>query len=306
MTNARFARLSSRLFNVPLAIRQDKAEMLVAALAQRLGIVSLHFDADDRVLDAAALQSMSIEGMDGERGGGRCYDTFHGVAMMPIEGTLVHKLGGVDPWCGMTGYDQIAYKMREAMDDPDVKAIWLDIDSPGGEVSGCFDLCDEIAACSAANGGKPIWGFVNEMACSAAYAIASQCDQIIMPRTGVVGSIGVLTMHVDFSKALAMDGIKPTLIHAGSHKVDGNAYEPLPDSVRADIQASLEKVRLLFADTVARGRKTTRAKMLATEARCYDAQEALGVGLIDAVASEMEAFAAMLTTLGSIEPHQGD
>jgi len=186
------------------------------------------------------------------------------------------------------------------MDDPEVKAIWLDIDSPGGEVAGCFDFCDELACCNKANGGKPIWGFVNEEAHSAAYAIASQCDQLIMPRTASVGSIGVLTMHVDFSKAMAMDGIKATLIHAGAHKVDGNPYEPLPDAVRADIQARLEKVRLLFAQTAARGRNTKPKAMLATEARCFDADGAVAAGLADAIASETEALRHCSTTIGSI------
>jgi signal peptide peptidase SppA len=295
MTMHRFARVASRLFNVPLMIRQDKAEMLVAALADRLGIARLDFADSNRVLMIDELQQMAAIGTDGNRAPHKVYDLCDGVALIPIEGTLVHKLGSVDPWSGMTGYDGLAYKLRAAMDDSEVSAIMLDIDSPGGEVSGCFDFCDELASYTARMGGKPIWAFVNEAAYSAAYAIASQCDKIVLPRTGGVGSIGVLTMHVDMSAAMAKGGINATLIFSGEHKVDGNPYEALPKAVRSTIQTSLDNTRFLFAETVARGRRMSVDDILATEAACFDGADAVSAGLADSVASEIETFAALLS-----------
>jgi ClpP class serine protease len=139
---------------------------------------------------------------------------------------------------------------------------------------------------------KPLRAFVAEAALSAGYAIASQADRIILPRTGEVGSIGVVTMHVDMSGALQDGGYAVTLIHAGAHKVDGNPFEPLPDTVRAEWQADLESVRQLFAATVEAGRGTRmpRGAALASEAAILRGADAVAAGLADEVADLRAAF----------------
>lgn len=173
-----FAHLAQRLFNVPLAIRPEKAEIIMAALAARLGVVQLvrvngevmAFDDDDYAPSRQAAQ-------DEPHG----YDLIEGVACIPISGTLVQKNGSLRPSSGMTGYDGIRQNLMVALGDDAVRAIVLDIDSPGGEVAGCFDLVDTIYS---ARGMKPIWSVLNEHAYSAAYAIASAADRITVPRTG--------------------------------------------------------------------------------------------------------------------------
>ncbi|MCP4541392.1 MAG: S49 family peptidase, partial [Chloroflexi bacterium] len=172
--------------------------------------------------------------------------------------------------------------------------IILDVDSYGGEVAGCFDACDVVMA---ARQQKPVWAICTEFAYSAAYALASQADQVIMPRTGGVGSIGVVVMHVDFSQELAARGITVTMIHAGARKIDGNPYQPLPDDVRETIQEEVEATRLLFAQIVARGRNLDVEAILATEADCCRAQDALALGLADAVLSPDEAVSAFRLAL---------
>ena len=139
--------------------------------------------------------------------------------MIQVEGTLVQKLGTLRPYSGMTGYDGIRQNFLEALSDPAVEAIVLDIDSPGGEVAGCFDLVDTIYA---ARGEKPIWSVLSESAYSAGYAIASAADRIVVPRTGGTGSIGVISMHVDWSQALTEAGVKVTFITYGERKADGH------------------------------------------------------------------------------------
>ena len=116
---------------------------------------------------------------------------------------------------------------------------------------------------------KPVTAFVNDMAASAAYGIASAANEIVVSPTSIVGSIGVVMLHADRSGELAAQGVKPTLIFAGSHKVDGNPFEPLSDAVRADLQASVDAHYRQFLDTVAagRGRKLTADMARATEAR---------------------------------------
>jgi ClpP class serine protease len=167
----------------------------------------------------------------------------------------------------------------------------LEIDSFGGEVAGVFDLADRIRAIRAT---KPVWAFVAEHAFSAGYALASQATRILLPRTGAVGSIGVVVMHADLSGQLGQDGMQVTLIHAGSHKVDGNPYEPLPADVRNDIQREIDVLRFLFAETVAAGRsgRLSQEAALATEAATYRGADAVASGLADEVTDIARGFLA--------------
>jgi capsid assembly protease len=202
----RFPFLAQRLFNTPLAIHPRKAEVIVGALAERLGIANLtRLNGEVVTLPAGAFyldddEEFTAPGPSDDQG----YDEVEGVAVIPVCGTLVQKLGTLRPYSGMTGYDGIRSAFLCAMEDEAVKAVVLDIDSPGGEVAGLFDLCDEITA---ARAEKPIWAILNECAYSAGYALASCAKRIIVPRTGGTGSIGVLCVHTDFSKALSGAGI---------------------------------------------------------------------------------------------------
>ena len=133
-----------------------------------------------------------------------------------------------------------------------------------------------------------------EHAFSAGYALASQADRILLPRTGAVGSIGVVVMHAELSGQLDQDGVRVTLIHSGRHKVDGNPYEPLPAEVRGDIQREIDVLRFLFAETVAAGRtgKLNQDAALATEAATYRGADAVTAGLADEVIDVQRGFAA--------------
>lgn len=272
-----YPNLASRVLSCPLLIEPGRAQVILGALSSRLNINEL--DYDGQVLSSSELKQKA-SGFD--RPPQR--KTFQllpgGIAYIPITGTLVHRLGQINPYSGMTGYDGLSVKLRSAMNDDEVKGILFDIDSPGGEVSGCFDLADQIRA---ARAKKPIWAFANELACSAAYALAASCGFVFTNRTGVLGSIGVLWVHTDHSGALKERGLNITMIHAGSHKVDKNPYETLPDDVRSGVQSDLEDIRKIFGATVAKGRNMPLKDVLATEARTYAGHKALKVGLIDGV-----------------------
>jgi hypothetical protein len=131
-----------RMFNRPQAITPEKAEIIIAALAERLGVVELsrldgsvrHF-ADDEII---------FEERHSEPEPRRGYDLVSGVAVIQVEGTLVQKNGTLRPYSGMTGYDGIRTNLLTALSDPKARAIAFDIDSPGGECAGCFDLADTI------------------------------------------------------------------------------------------------------------------------------------------------------------------
>ncbi len=170
-----------------------------------------------------------------------------------------------------------------------MRGIALEIDSHGGEVAGCFDLADRIRAVRKA---KPVQAFVCDHAYSAAFALASQAEKVIVPRAGGVGSIGVICLHADFSQQLEDMGIRVTVISAGAHKADGNPYEPLPDDVRGALQAEMENLRRIFAETVGegRGKALTAEAALKTEAACFLGADAVSAGLADEVANPREAF----------------
>ncbi len=293
-----------RLFNRPQLILPEKAEMIIAAVAERCGIASLRIVEQDmaggygvREISAAQLGEMSAFGLRGEAAGERYrgYDLVDGIAIIAVEGTLVAKLGTLRPYSGMTGYDGIYANLMAAMNDAEVRGIVLEIDSPGGEGAGLFDFVDDLYAARQASGGsKPIWAILTEQACSAALAIASSADRVIIPRTGYAGSIGAVVLHVDWSQRLKADGVTVTLIHAGKHKVDGNPYEALPDSVRVAVQRELDDLRELFITTVARNRGADAAKLRAQEAAVYRGADAVAQGLADEVMAPLEAFEALV------------
>ncbi len=279
------SQLAHRIFNRPHLVDPNYARVFVGALSDRLGIRSL-VTADGTQLSDADLRSAA----DGYQSGRRSIvDSVEGIAIIPIEGTLMHKYGHIDPFSGATGYDGVHAKLEEALDDPSIRGIVLDINSPGGEVSGCFDLADFIYE---ARQRKPIWALADEWAASAAYALASAADRVIAPRTAEIGSVGVLTMHVDQSQLVEEMGLDVTFIFAGDHKIDGNPFEPLPDTVRADIQSEIDAVYQIFVSTVARNRGLSEDAVRETEARVYNARDARSVSFVDEVMAARKVLPA--------------
>ena len=291
----KFEFLAQRLFNVPLAIAPGKAEIIMAALSQRLGIGQIsRLDGGTIVPLAMEDDFSNVEFSEEGRNPRAGYDIVGGVARIEVCGTLVQKLGSLRPWSGMSGYDGIRQNFLTALSDPEVKAIMLDVDSPGGEVSGCFDLVDTIYQ---ARGRKPIWSILNESAYSAAYAIASAADKIIVPRTGGVGSIGVIWMHVDWSKALSASGIKVTFIQYGDKKADGHPEIPLSDAARERFQADIDSMGELFVATAARNRNISVKAVRGTQAATYLGAAGVSQGLADAVMPPDAAFRALLAEI---------
>lgn len=284
-----YPHLAQRLFNVPLAITPGKVEVIMAALADRMGLVKLFRPTGEVIV----LGDMDLAGES--QAENRPYEVVDGVALISIEGTLVQKLGSLHPYSGMTGYDGIRALLSMALEDTGVRGIALLVDSPGGEVAGCFDLVDAIYS---ARGRKPIWSILSESAYSAAYAIASATDKIIVPRTGGTGSVGVICAHVDFSKMLEGAGISVELITYGDRKADGNEYAPLSKEARARFQADVNTMGDLFCDTVARNRNMKASAVRATQATTYMGASGVDVGFADAVMAPDEAFRSLLAELG--------
>lgn len=287
----RLTHLAQRIFNCPVAIEPAKAAVIVAALAQRLGIAHLvNVSGEPVAMMATPFDASGKPEMPEDEG----YDVIAGVAVIPVLGTLTAKLGCLQPVSGMTGYDGIRANFLTALNDDLVRAIVLDIDSPGGEVAGLFDLADVIYA---ARGVKPVRAILTETAYSAAYALASAADRISVPRTGGTGSIGVMCMHVDYSRAIGEAGATVTLIKFGERKTEANSYEPLARDARAALQRDIDTLGGMFAELVARNRSLPVSAVLATEAGCFLGAEGVALGLADVVEAPDEAFADLLDDL---------
>jgi signal peptide peptidase SppA len=261
--------LTAKFFDKPLALRRAAADALLASM-DVTGAIILGTSDPDRY---------------------RAYGMEEGVAIIPVQGIL--SPGNF--LCG-TSYDFIRTGFDAAMSADDVRAIVLDINSPGGTVEGCFDLADHIYA---ARGKKPIWTILGESAYSAAYAIASAADHITVPRTGGAGSIGVVSCHVDMSKMLATTGIKVTFIQYGARKTDGAAEKSLSDQAVASFQADVDALGKLFVATVARNRGLKAQAIKDTEAATYLGSAAVGIGLCDEILAPDAAFAALLKQVRS-------
>ena len=182
------------------------------------------------------------------------------------------------------------------MADPTVRGVILDVDSPGGEVGGLFDLVEQIGAIKAAS-DKPLWAVANEGALSAAYAIASAADRLYVTRTGEVGSVGVVAVHVDESGADAKAGLAWTFVFAGEQKVDGNAHEPLSERARATIQADVDRLYAEFCGLVAANRGMSSEAVRGTKAAIYRGELAIRAGLADRVGTLDLAIAEMAAEL---------
>lgn len=215
----------------------------------------------------------------------------NGVAFIPVWGMLFNKCGWACSY--FTGYDYIRDAFSAALADENVTAIVFDVDSFGGEVQGCMELADWMFA---QRDLKPTMAIANSNACSAAFAILSSASRSTAIESSYIGSVGVVLMHVDYSGYLEKKGLKVTVLHEGEHKVDGMPYKPLPDSVKKEWQADLAKTRERFANLVARNRGMTVDAVMATEARVYTGEDAVGIGFIDAVLSPVEAITAFTTT----------
>lgn len=216
----------------------------------------------------------------------------NGLAVIPIHGSLLNRFSG--SYGGATGYNFIRSQLRAALADDDVKGIVFDVNSPGGEAAGCFELAGEIKA---SRDVKPSLALVDTLCASAAYALSSAATKMSVVRSATVGSIGVLVMHADVSTLLDNLGIKISLIHSGKHKVDGNPFESLSDSVRKDIQANIDELRTEFVSAVASNRGMEEQAVFDTEARTYRGKKAVEMKLADEVASVQDAVSSFMSAL---------
>ena len=246
----------------------------------------------------------TIEKVSAKRSADKPYSQVGSIAIIPVRGLLVPEWSKDGPLWGVTGYNYIQAAVQEAHDASDINVTIMDVNSPGGFVSGVDDCVDLISDCSQREGGKPIITFCQNILASAAYHIGSAGDEIISSPYCDIGSIGCFLVHMEVSQYMENVGFKPTIIYSGDKKVDGNPYEALSDRAREDLQADVDDIRQKFASNVARFRGLELQSVLDTEAGMYPAQSMIGrtvaeeIGLIDGVMKSTDVLENTMRLFG--------
>src|SRR5690242_11143847 len=220
----------------PLAIDHGTLLSLVSVFRRKLG---------GAMFDGAALHAEL--GLPMTRKLDRGQQTA-GIAVIPISGVIAQH-----PQSMGTSVDEIRQNFRAAMASDQVDAILLDVDSPGGEVTGVAELADEIRGAT-----KPVTAYANGLMASAAYWLASVASAIAMTPSALVGSIGGYMVHEDWSRNLEQEGVRVTAISAGRFKTEGAPWQPLSPEGEAHYQQRVDEVYGWFVRAVAAGRNTTQ------------------------------------------------
>lgn len=293
--------IAAQVFNTPLLYDPRKAEAFLLGLGGRIAGGSVVITNPEGVVEhTGGADGRPLAGKIGnriERAYARSnmlpFDMVDNVAIIPIEGSLVHKGSWVGQSSGATSYQGVQAQVAMARRSPSVRGVVYEVDSYGGHVNGGFETAAAMAQLSRE---KPTMTILTDHAYSAGYLLGAQGRQIVAPRFGGAGSIGVIMIHADYTGWLEKQGVALTIITAGKKKAEGNPYEHLSPEVAARWQAQAEGMRDVFAETVAKARRgrLTKAKALSTEAEAFDAADALSLGLIDAIGDPLEAFEAFV------------
>ena len=261
-------RLADRLFNQPLLATESLAHSAATYVNRLLGDVQAAVNFDKPKGEARSLLKVKDD-----------------IAIIPIMGGLTHRMTFIDAMCtgGLSSYEGLRRGFDEALADESIKTIVLHIDSGGGEASGCFELARHIMA---SRGQKKVIAYVDEFACSAAYALASSAEEIIASPDADVGSIGVIMVHQELTKAFEKNGVTINVIKAGEFKGMGSPFQALSEESKERLQKRINDTYATFTGFVAESRNLSEEAVKNTEANVYSAQEALELGLINSIMSQ--------------------
>lgn len=265
---------SKKDFSLPWAIKEEVLHSLASEAGDRAGRAPQNAD------EMAALQKR----VEQRKEGFSTYSVVNGVAVIPVKGVLMKDPDFWDRYVlGAASLTDIKAMVEAAAEDPAVSSIALDIDSPGGTVSGTAEAADAVFA---ARKKKPVYAFSAGMMASGAYWLGSAAEKVYATRTTAVGSIGVYMALWDLSVAAHNAGIKVEIIRAGKFKGMGHPLKGLTENEREELQKHVENLRELFVTAVAIHRDMSMqvAQKLA-DGRDWLAAEAKELGLIDDIGS---------------------
>lgn len=224
------------------------------------------------------------------------------VGVVSVKGSLINGSAGWMSIFGVTGYDDIAQGLIDAVSDKNVKSIMLEVDSPGGSAKGVRQLGDLITSVSQV---KPMNVFADHIG-SAAYWLGSAGGHITVEEMGMAGSIGALIVHTEYSKAMEQDGVTKTVVRAGANKVLANPIEPLSAQGLASLQTIVDDSRDMFVNQVALNRGVTYAIVQSTMGQGADfmGAKAVNAGLVDSVGTFEDALAYSKSLQSTFKPQK--
>ncbi len=274
----RYPHVAAAVFDRPWLIQPKAMRAIVEVLELRLEGGRL---GEDEIAERLAIARRDA----GPRNGGRRAGA---VAVLPVYGVVAQRANLMTEMSGGTSIESLQRQFREAMADPEVTGILLDVDSPGGSAAGVPEFGEEIRA---ARGQKPIAAVSNSLMASAAYWIGSQADELVVTPSSLTGSIGVVMAHEDWSGFEEKAGIKTTLVFAGEHKVETYDTVPLSDDAKAYLQALVDDLYGMFVKAVATGRGVSAATVRESfgQGRVLTPKDAVAVGMADRVGTFEDA-----------------
>ena len=214
------------------------------------------------------------------------------VAIIPIKGPIY---GDADSgaFSSVTGSQDIIEQLDKAADNPSIKAIILEINSPGGSAVASEEIALKVASLN-----KTTVAWIREVGASGAYWIASATNHIVANRMSVTGSIGVISSYLEFAGFIERYNVTYQRLVAGERKDMGVPFRELPDDERAILQEKLNIIHGYFIDAVAENRGLDRAKVKnIADGSFFLGSEALGFGLVDELGGRNEAMAYIENTL---------
>jgi len=292
----KYSAIRNLVYGRPWAIMPPVLESIGDILEARINGVDLmaEFKGSPAQKAAQDIQAARDERVASQSGGA--------IMVIPVYGIIEHRARMVDDVSspGGTSTEAVGKLIDGAINDDRVRAIVLDIDSPGGSVMGVQELAEKIRV---ARQSKPIVASANGMAASAAYWIGSAASEFTVTPSGQVGSIGVYALHEDVSAALENAGRKVTLVKAGKYKTEGNPYEQLDDEARGDLQSHIDGYYAAFVGDVAAGRGVSRSTVVNDygEGRVLMAKAARAVGMVDRVETFEDTLARVARNPGRIK-----
>lgn len=272
MSDLKYQRIIQAVTESPWAILPAKLAVIRDLLALRARGERL---TDEEIQERLTPVEMAAAGRSQVKGGS-------GVAVLPLVGTVVPRADIFSEMSGAVSVQRFQAAFRQALADPEVGSIVIDVDSPGGQVSGVEELSTEIYE---AREQKPVTAVANSLAASAAYWIATAAEELVITPSGEVGSIGVFAMHEDLSRMLENEGVGVTLVSAGKYKTEGNPFEPLTEEARAAVQGRVDEYYEMFVAAVARNRGVKRSDVRHGfgQGRVVGASEAMSLGMADRI-----------------------
>lgn len=280
----KYVRIANSFYGAPWFLTPEKMTEIHAFLAPRI-LAGSGIEISDEQVEKWQTAQAEAQARARRASGGA-------TAVIPMYGVIMPRADAFDEMSGATSIQSMQKAFRSALADPQVTSILFDVDSPGGSVAGVDEFASEIFA---ARGKKKMAAISNTQMASAAYYLASAADEVIASPSADTGSIGVVSLHLDFSKAAEMEGVKPTFLTYGQYKAEGNQFEPLSGPAREFWQQRVDQYGEMFVKAAARNRGTSQKDVRENygQGRSFGSAEAKQRGMVDRIESFDETIARL-------------